>query len=144
MGIKGSTVLENVFHKGDIEEKKQLLAKISWTDANLTSLPDNGGLKLKNRILQDTLIGNDLDDLRKQADRVLWERAHYLPREKRTMMVSGALIEFAKDFTDLDIDAFLQKRKQRRHGMHVSDGDYLTDVVLVFHLRKQLVSFNLL
>ena len=81
--------------------------------------------------------------LNDQANRVLNEIPQYLPKELRVMLVNGAPLEFPSDFTLKDVDSFVARREKRRHGMHVYEGNLLTDLLEQYITRKQLLNMNL-
>lgn len=90
---------------------------------------------------EDRLMLHKLD---KQANNVLWESQKYPSKKNRIVVVDGTELEFSSEFTIKDMAAFVARRGQRRHGIHVREGKLLTELLKQYTVRKQLISMSLL
>ena len=86
---------------------------------------------------------NLLVGLEDEVYRALESKSSYLPTEMRRITLGGSVVEFTGHFTGKDVRRFMLCREHRRGAIHVYDGEYLTQMLQWYYVRKQLLTFSI-
>ena len=86
---------------------------------------------------------NLLVGLEDEVYRALESKSYYLPKEMREMPLGDSVVEFSGHFTEKDVKRFMTCKEHRRGAIHVYDGEYLTQMLQWYYVRKQLLTFSI-
>ena len=71
-----------------------------------------------------------------------FQTPRYLGKKDRMVSINGTVIELTGSFTVEDVHALVVRRQDRRNGIHVYDGEALTEKFKHYMTSKQLIGMN--